>query len=328
MIKNKTHRIVTAGLFVAIGLVLPFFTSHAIGMPGTTLLPMHLPVLLCGLLCGPLYGALSGIVIPVLSSILTGMPPIYPMLPIMLVQLFTMGLISGFLYQRIKLHIYISLLASLLAGWALYGLTFAVLTLIGNGSLRALSVSGAVIQGIPGIIIQLILIPVIMSVIKRYFASESPTPSINTNPDGVLAEALKSIDSGRISCVIIKDGSIIHTADGRGVSPLLKIYANQPEILNGAFVVDKIIGKAAAMVLVLGHVKRVYGVVMSVAGREYLDKRGIKAESGRCVDVISNRDRNGICPIEKSVMDIDDPQEGLKVIGSTVANLTKSAANQ
>jgi len=323
---------VIAGLFVAIGLILPFFTAHAYGMTlGVMLLPMHIPVLLCGLLCGPGLGALCGIVVPVLSTILTGMPPAYPMLPMMLVQLLAMGYVSGLLYQNRKLNLYVSLLAAMIAGWVLYGLALAVL-MFGNSSLGAsMSFTGALLQGIPGIVIQLVLVPIIMSLVKRYYhQSFSKTPPLpaDTNPDGVLAEALKLINSGKISCVVIQNGTVVHKADGRGVSPLLKAYATQPEILENAFVVDKIIGKAAAMILVLGRAKRVYGMITSVSGREYLERHGIVSEFGRCVDVISNRERNGICPIEKSVMDIDDPREGLKVMSAAINEMMKSASNQ
>jgi len=150
----------------------------------------------------------------------------------------------------------------------------------------------------------------------------------DTKPEGVLTEALKLIDSGKISCVVVSGGSIVHTADGRGVSPLLAAYAGEPEILKGAFVVDKIIGKAAAMILTLGGASRVYGLIMSVSGREYLERHGIAAEFGRCVDVISNRERNGICPIEKSVMDIEDPCEGLDVMSAAIREMMKPAGNQ
>ena len=150
----------------------------------------------------------------------------------------------------------------------------------------------------------------------------------DTGSSGVLLEALKLINQGKSSCVIIRGCSIIHTADGRGVSPLLKAYANEPEILLNAFVVDKIIGKAAAMILVLGRVSRVYGLIMSAAGREYLERHGITAEFGRCVDVIKNRELNGTCPIEKSVIDIDDPREGLTAMNAAIKELMNSAGRE
>lgn len=324
MLKNKTHRLVTAGLMVAIGIILPLFLSHIFGIPGTMLLPMHIPILLCGLLCGPQFGALNGIVIPVLSSVLTGMPPVYPMLPIMMVQLTVMGLVSGLLYEKFRRNIYVSMLAAMLSGWMLYGLTFSALLFM-NSQLKALPVMAAIAKGWLGILLQLAVIPVIVTVVERYLYKQNIPESKSSE---LKEQAIELIRSKTASCVIIKDNTIIHTADGRGVSPLLKVYKSDSAMLTNAIVVDKIIGKAAAMILVLGGVKQVYGVIMSTAGRDYLERHGIITEYGRCVDIITNRTHDGICPIEKSVLEIEDPQEGLAVLNATIENLMKKAAAQ
>ena len=138
-------------------------------------------------------------------------------------------------------------------------------------------------------------------------------------------KALDLIKDGNVSCVVIRGGEIIHTADGRGVSPLLKLYGGEPDKLNGSFVVDKIIGKAAAMLLVLGGVQKAYGEIMSVFAKEYLTERKITVEYGVCVDMISDRVGNGICPIEQSVMDEDDPEKGLVKILDTLKKLANRA---
>ena len=88
-LNEKTKKLTLAGMLLALGIILPFATSHGIGVPGNILLPMHIPVYLCGLLCGPLYGALCGLVLPLLNSVLTGMPVIYPMMPLMTVEMET-----------------------------------------------------------------------------------------------------------------------------------------------------------------------------------------------------------------------------------------------
>ena len=167
MIENKTRRVVLGGLFAAFGVILPWFTSHAFGIAGIILLPMHIPVLLCGFLCGPLYGAACGIAVPVLSSLLTNMPAMYPMLPIMAAQLFVTGLAGGFLYGKLKLKIYISLPVSMICGWAVYGLAYSVL-LLADSKLQALSAAAAIIRGVPGIVIQLVLIPAVIIAVKKY----------------------------------------------------------------------------------------------------------------------------------------------------------------
>jgi uncharacterized membrane protein len=164
MIKTKSWQAAVGGLLAALGVILPFLTSHAFGIAGTVLLPMHIPVLLCGLLCGYMYGAACGAVVPVLSSMITGMPAPYPMLPIMIAQLFILGLVSGLLGG--KLRIYFTLPISIICGWAAYGLMFGAL-LLGNSGLKALSVTAAVTAGIPGLAVQIVLVPAVLAAVKK-----------------------------------------------------------------------------------------------------------------------------------------------------------------
>lgn len=315
MLKSAAHRIVLSGLLVALGLLLPYFTAHAYGIPGTVLLPMHIPVFLMGLLCGPLYGALGGLMIPFLSSMATGMPPFFPMLPIMAGELFTYGLVSGLLYQKGRMPLYPSMLLAMLCGRVVYGLIFTALLLANHGVLRALSVTAAIIEGIPGIISQLLLVPTIVSAVQRHshYGAEIKTLS--------LEKAKQMIKDGKASCVLIKNGRIMRTMSGQGVAPLLSIYEKEPEVLQGAFVVDKVIGKAAALLLVLGGAKGAYGLVVSSAGCAYLKARGFQVNYGELIDKISNRTGDGICPLENSVLDLDDPEAGYYRLKETLKRL-------
>ncbi len=360
---SSSRQLTAAALMTALGLVLPYATSHMFGVPGTVLLPMHLPILLCGLLCGPKYGVLCAIVTPVVSSVLTGMPPAYPMLPIMLATLIGFGLVGGLTYRHFRLPLYPSLILAMICGWGLYALTFQALFLAGGGNLRALTATGALAAGLPGIVAQLLLVPFLVKRLEKHFGTAIVLPAENNDkaiqaiqkdkeklslmennklaeekrgtamdekaktlgvaPE-LLAEAWNMIKSEGTSCVIIKEGSIIHTADGRGVAPLLAIYEKEREKLAASCVVDRIIGKAAAMILVLGGIQSVYGEVMSKAAREYLEARGIPCQYGLCVDVITGRTGTGICPIESSVLEIDDPAEGLEALTQRLAELRKA----
>lgn len=317
MQKSASYRVVLSGFLVGLGLLLPFVTAHAFGMPGTVLLPMHIPVFLMGLLCGPMYGALGGIIIPVLSCLFTGMPPLFPMLPIMMGELFTYGLMSGVLYHKIKMPLYPSILVSMLCGRAVYGLIFQVLLLANNGVLKALSVAGAILEGIPGIVIQLILLPAIVLAVKKYSNRE-----YGAEPKMLTAEkATQMIKDGQASCVIIQNNKIVRTASGQGISPLISIYENNPDILKGAFIVDKIIGKAAAMMIILGGAERAYGEIMSASAYEYLKDRGCRAECGKQINAVINRSGSGICPLERSVLNIDDPETGYHLLKETISRL-------
>ncbi|MCL2069275.1 MAG: ECF transporter S component, partial [Oscillospiraceae bacterium] len=160
---KTTHDLVMTGLFVALGIIIPYITSHAWGVPGTVLLPMHIPVLLAGFFCGSRYGALAGLVTPLLSSLITGMPPPFPMLPIMMGELTMYGFTGGLMYRKFRLPMFAALPAAMVAGRAVFGLMLPILLLAapGNMMLMNMSVWGAVTAGLPGIAIQLVLIPVI-----------------------------------------------------------------------------------------------------------------------------------------------------------------------
>jgi len=166
---TKTKRIVIAGLCVALGVVLPVMV-HSIPNAGNILLPMHIPVLLCGLICGPWYGLASGILTPVISSLVSGMPgPAY--LPPMMAELAAYGLISGLCIRLIKgksqtARVYVSLITAMIAGRIAYGVMNALIFRVGEYSME-LWLSGTFITAAPGILVQLVIIPIIILALQR-----------------------------------------------------------------------------------------------------------------------------------------------------------------
>jgi thiamine transporter ThiT len=163
MKKNSTKKTVYAAICVALGVVLPI-AFHSVQNAGSIFLPMHIPVLLCGLLCGPWYGLVCGILAPVLSSTLTGMPPA-AILPSMVVELAVYGLVAGLMKKATKNNI-VSLVTAMLAGRVVSGLAKAFIFNAGNYGIKAW-LTGSFVTALPGIIIQLILIPVIMIALEK-----------------------------------------------------------------------------------------------------------------------------------------------------------------
>lgn len=168
---SKIKRLVYASLFLALGMVLPLLTGQ-IKEIGDSLLPMHLAVMLCGLICGPCYGGAVGIILPFLRSLLFGMPPLYPNAVWMAVELATYGLVIGWLYAKsIKNHtayIYVCLVASMVSGRVAWGIAKSVLLgIAGKGITIGVLIADGVIDAIPGIILQLLLIPFIMHLITK-----------------------------------------------------------------------------------------------------------------------------------------------------------------
>lgn len=108
----------------------------------------------------------------------------------------------------------------------------------------------------------------------------------------------------------------------RGIRPMTDTLRDRPEVLKDAYIADRIIGKAAAMLAVAGGAKAVYGEVMSEAGLKMLRSHGIEARYGTLTDSIRNRENTGLCPMEQTVQSIDDPQKALPALLQTLARLS------
>ncbi|MBQ0084493.1 MAG: ECF transporter S component [Clostridiales bacterium] len=173
MTKEKTRRLVLAALFLAIGMVLPLITLQLKEI-GDSLLPMHLAVMLCGIICGQYYGAAVGFILPFLRGVIFGMPPLYPNAVWMAFELATYGFIIGLLYKKLPLKnnllkIYISLITSMIAGRIIWSVVKSVLLGVAGKSFTiALFWAQGFADAIPGIILQLILIPIIIRIIENY----------------------------------------------------------------------------------------------------------------------------------------------------------------
>ena len=163
------YKLVFSAMFLAIGVVLPFLTGQLQPL-GNMLLPMHLPVFLCGLICGWQWGAVVGFILPLLRSLLFSMPPLYPTAVSMAAELAVYGLVAGLIYHLLKkqniLSVYIALVPAMLCGRAVWGL-MQVLLLGLQSKPFTLSAfwAGAFLNAVPGIVLQLVLIPGIMAVL-------------------------------------------------------------------------------------------------------------------------------------------------------------------
>lgn len=110
-----------------------------------------------------------------------------------------------------------------------------------------------------------------------------------------------------LTLVVKSDDGTIHRFTQRGVKDLLELVTKSPEILKGALIADKAVGKAAAACMVVGGVKRVYADVMSEPALTLLQQHGVEAEYGTLVDHIINRTGDGWCPMERLSRDENDP---------------------
>lgn len=176
MIKNK--KVVLTALFIALGLTLPMITAN-VPMIGNMLLPMHFPIIICGLICGAGYGALAGVITPLLRSFIFGMPPLFPIAAAMAFELAAYGAVAGLVYviiQKNKGSVYPALIISMLSGRAVWGVvTFILFRMMGKTLTLQMFLAGAFTNAIPGIVGQLIIIPVLMYYLAKHRAASVET---------------------------------------------------------------------------------------------------------------------------------------------------------
>lgn len=164
----NSRKVVYAGFFVALGVIFPQIIHLAFGPGlGSILLPMHIPVILSGFFCGPLFGLLVGLSCPLLSFLITGMPPA-PLFGLMMVELAVYGAAAGLLYNVLKINHLVSLILAMICGRLAFAFTiFISANLLMIKLPKFINAFQATITGLPGIIIQLLLIPTILTISKR-----------------------------------------------------------------------------------------------------------------------------------------------------------------
>lgn len=168
---NQLLNLVLSSMFLALALVLPFLTGQ-IKEIGNMLLPMHIPVMLCGLICGWQYGLIVGFIAPLMRSALFGMPVMFPSAVSMAFELATYGFVIGLIFAKSKWHciksLYKSLLASMLCGRIVWCIVQTVLlSLQGSEITFKMLLTASVLNAIPGIILQLVLVPSAMLLFKK-----------------------------------------------------------------------------------------------------------------------------------------------------------------
>ena len=169
--RSSAQQIVLAALFLALAFVLPMVTGH-VPQVGNMLCPMHFPILLCGFVLGGPWGLAVGFIAPLLRSVLFGMPPMFPIAISMAFELAAYGFVSGVLWRKAKQHtrpmMYAALVTAMVAGRLVWGaVRFVLAGLTGSGFPFSAFLSGALLTAVPGIIAQLILIPLILVALQK-----------------------------------------------------------------------------------------------------------------------------------------------------------------
>lgn len=133
----------------------------------------------------------------------------------------------------------------------------------------------------------------------------------------LLEIAKKELAEPDITCVIIKGEKIIRSKE-HGIRPLLRLLRESPESLQGAFVADKIVGKAAAMLMIYGKISGVYAAVISRPAVSVFTEYAVPFRFDQKEDFIQNRDRSGMCPMESKTMSCSTPEEAYRIFSEII----------
>jgi len=167
---QDSKRLILSALFIALGLLLPFLTAQ-IPEIGNMLLPMHIPVLLCGFACGWWFGLIVGFVTPLLRSVFFSMPPMMPVAVAMAFELAAYGACAGLFIGLMKKDlrsVLIALLGAMVVGRIVWGVvSFVLFTLMGNPFTLEMFFTLSVVRAVPGIILQILIIPAITMAIWK-----------------------------------------------------------------------------------------------------------------------------------------------------------------
>lgn len=168
---NSTRKITLSAFFISLGLILPLLTGQIQGL-GMMLTPMHFPILIGGIVCGEAAGLMIGIITPLLRSVLFQMPIMFPSAFAMAFELGAYGWFFAYFYKKLKVYplgIYIALILAMLCGRLIWGLVMTlIMNLQGNPYTMSMFISGAVLNSLPGILLQLLLIPMIVKSLRKY----------------------------------------------------------------------------------------------------------------------------------------------------------------
>ena len=134
-------------------------------------------------------------------------------------------------------------------------------------------------------------------------------------------EKAKRLLSDENATLVAVNNSECYISHDRGVAPILKLIDTNPQLFCGASVADKVIGKAAAMLLIKYGVKEIHAVLVSEKALRYLKDKAVIITYETAVDHIINRDKTDMCPMEKCVLDVNDEDEAEALIRETRNNL-------
>ena len=136
------------------------------------------------------------------------------------------------------------------------------------------------------------------------------------------SEMIELLQSSGCSCVI-RNGETLRLCHQRGVKDLHELLHNEPELLRGASLADKVVGKGAAALMIAGEVAWVYADVISQAAMELFEQSRVEVQYAEIVPNIINRAGTDICPVEKLCRDCQTAAECLPLIDKFIKEMSR-----
>lgn len=121
---------------------------------------------------------------------------------------------------------------------------------------------------------------------------------------------------GGYSCVLVRNGDVVMTSYDKGIKPIFLEITGNKNLLKGASMADKVVGKALALLSLFAGIKSVYGRIMSGNAKNVLENNGINVEYSEVVPYVMNKDKTDHCLMEKLVNDTEDPEEAFNMVSS------------
>ncbi|MBQ9602816.1 MAG: DUF1893 domain-containing protein [Paludibacteraceae bacterium] len=126
-------------------------------------------------------------------------------------------------------------------------------------------------------------------------------------------QMLDMLNEQGLSLLVYNNGELTTHAN-RGIQDLLQLISEHPERLDGAVAADKIIGKSAAAIMIVGGVKEVHTNLICTPARELFEKEGVLVFATEEVPMILNRDKSGMCPMDTQIANIESIDECVAVL--------------
>lgn len=134
-------------------------------------------------------------------------------------------------------------------------------------------------------------------------------------------EALVELLHSKGCSCVIRNGEVVREYYQRGIKDIYTLYTVEPEFLRGASIADKVIGRAAAALMILGGVKRIYADTISQLALQTLSKSGVEVSYSQAVPHIINRTKTGLCPLESATKELESLEQIFAVVDKFVASL-------